>query len=150
MDDARIAQKLAEEHKKLAGIVADLRAVAGEVPAQPRDAWLDSLRKCFFAFRAHMIRRFALEEVAGFMREVLERRPTLSRQVELLHQEHRDILALTEEIQEGLTAVAAEDASTIEDLCMRVSFLLSNVDHHTEHENLLVSYVFTQDIGGED
>jgi len=150
MDRSRVAEKLAEEHDKLARIVTDLRRTNDRPPAQPSEAWLEALRECFFAFRAHMIRRLALEEVAGFMREVLDRRPTLAREVEHLHNDHREILALTEQIHLSLGKVTPADTPALAEVRLRIDFLLDTVKHHTSHEETLVSFVFTQDLGGQD
>ena len=149
MSDKNIAARVAEEHKKLVGIIEDLRAAAMEIPPAPRESWLTTLREKFFRFRAHLIHRIALEEIGGFLEQVVQMRPALAKDIEHLQRENRDILASIEQVHQGLADTAPDDADRLRHLRMRIYHILSAVQHHAEHEDLLISFAYTQDTGGE-
>ncbi|MFQ5489373.1 MAG: hemerythrin domain-containing protein [Phycisphaerae bacterium] len=149
MSQKDITAKVAQEHIKLQGIMAELTQANGQPPARGRDEWLENLGRGFFKFRAHMVRRIALEEMGGFHDHVLQARPNLARDIEHLRREHRDILALIEEVQHCLKGLDPADLDALNQTRLRIGHVLSAVNHHAEHEDLLVSFVFTQDIGGE-
>lgn len=149
MNQPDIIAKVAQEHIKLQGIMAELEQANGQPPAKGGDDWFDTLGKCFFKFRAHMVRRIALEEMGGFLAQVLEAKPNLARDIEHLRREHRDILAQIEEVHQCLKGLDPADLSRLNHARLRIGHALSAVKHHAEHEDLLVSFVFTQDIGGE-
>ncbi len=149
MDENSIAARVAKEHRELVGIVDDLRAAAAAVPGREREAWLERLRESFFRFRAHMIHRVALEEIGGFYKHVLECSPTLSKDIEHLQRESRDLLATIEQVHRTLTDADAENPEILQHVRLRIHHVLSAVQHHAEHEDLLVGFFYTQDVGGE-
>ena len=149
MDKNTVATKVAEEHRKLKGIIEELRGAAVGIPPQNRRGWLEELRERFFRFRAHMIHRVALEEVGGFFAQVVEKRPALARDVEHLQRENRDILASIEQVHQSLGDTSPDDVDRLEHTRLQIHHILSAVRHHTEHEDLLVGLVNTQDPGGE-
>lgn len=149
MNDDAIAAKVAQEHTKLVGIIKDLQGAAATIPVEDRPAWLDRLREQFFRFRAHMIHRIALEEVGGFLTRVVEVRPALAKDVEHLRRENRDILASVEQVHQSLGDTGPDDADRLRRIRLRIQRILSAVQHHTEHEDLLIGFVHRQDSGGE-
>ncbi len=149
MNDDAIAAKVAQEHTKLVGIIKDLQGAAAAIPVEDRPAWLDRLRDQFFRFRAHMIHRIALEEVGGFLTRVVEVRPALAKDVEHLRRENRDILASVEQVHQSLGDTGPDDADRLRRIRLRIQRILSAVQHHTEHEDLLIGFVHRQDSGGE-
>jgi hypothetical protein len=149
VNDNAIAAKVAQEHTKLVGIIKDLRGAAATIPRESRPAWLDGLREQFFRFRAHMIHRIALEEVGGFLAHVVEVRPALAKDVEHLRRENRDILASIEQVHQSLGDTPPDDLDRLRHIHLHIHHILSAVEHHTEHEDLLISFVHMQDDGGE-
>ena len=137
------------EKAKAAFYDDDLKAAAGEVPSEGREAWLDTLKKSFFRFRAHVIHRIALEEIGGFLDHVVETRPALARDVGHLRQEHRDLLASIEQLHQSLGATSPDEMDRLRHIRLRIHHLLSAVTHQAEHEDLLMSFVYTDDLGGE-
>ncbi len=148
MLDADTPRSLAAEHKIVTALMNKVKSVLAVVPEVHRDQWLDSLRQNFGRLRAHMKQHMQGEEADGFMGPVLEQRPTLSPEVTHLKDEHVEIGKLLDGIWDELVAVKSEDRLLIKDSSHRIQHLLSAIEHHEEHEELLVTYVFSQDIGG--
>jgi iron-sulfur cluster repair protein YtfE (RIC family) len=115
-----------------------------------REPWLASLRQEFDHLRAHLLKHFALEESEGYLIPVLEQRPTLTGEVERLKQEHSEMQQILDGIHHQVREVSPESSLMIRDICSRICAVLRFVDEHEERENLLVSFVFTQDIGSKD
>jgi hypothetical protein len=150
MTDAEIAEKVGRERRILRGLIEDLSRAAGTMPGDQHAAWLQELRDKFAHFRAHIHKAMALQEQDGFLREVLTRRPTLERDVVRLKAEYAQLLRLADDIHERLAKFDAGHPILIEDCQLRIRFLLDQLDQHEEQKNLLVTFVFTQDIGAAD
>jgi|WetSurMetagenome_2_1015567.scaffolds.fasta_scaffold691189_1 hemerythrin-like domain-containing protein len=148
--DLDIAKRLRREHAMLRQITASLKAVADRVPEQDQEAWFDNLQAQYEQFRAHMTKRIALEEVGGFMRAVEDRRPSLAPQIEHLRHEHERILGRINAVHRELAKLESVDTEALDDCRLRIQLILSEVAQHERSENLLVGFVFTQDIGGEE
>ena len=97
-----------------------------------------------------MTRHIALEEHGGYMSAVLEYRPRLSREVERLKHEHREILRLLDAIHDLVAEMDPIDSLIIRDTCNRIQDVLRYVDHHNRSENILVLSAFHDDIGTTD
>lgn len=148
--DIEIAKRLRSEHQLLGAITASLKAATEMLPNSGRRAWLDTLRERYEHFRAHMTKRIALEEVGGFMKAVEQRRPTLAPQIKHLRSEHEKILGLVDAVHRELDQLDPTDTEAIKDSVLRIRLILSEVAQHEQSESLLVGFVFTQDIGGEE
>lgn len=150
MTDAEIAERVRRERQILQKIIDDLSRAASTMPIEQHASWLDELRNKFAHFRAHIHRVAALQEQNGFLSEVRTRRPTLEREVDRLKGEYAQFLALADDIHERLSAIAPAQRVLIEDCQSRIRYLLDQLDQHEEQKNLLVTFVFTQDIGAGD
>ena len=151
MIEERSAAWMRNEHKINSGLMASLMRDVCAIPAYGREEWLDHLRQTVALFRAHRKNRISAEEAdEGFLSPVLEARPTLSPQVEQLRSEHRQFVTWLDQIHEQAVGVQPEDRLLIEDLCNRVESIVKAIQHHQEHEDLLVTFVFSQDIGTTD
>lgn len=150
MDTAEFAKRMRDEHEQVNELAEALRARTAVVPRVGRDSWLKQLRDRFEHFRAHMYKHMALEEKDGYMGMVVELRPTLSRHVDRLKHEHRQFARLLDRIHGSLQAIEPVDALEADDCCRRIDNLLSYIDRHENDENLLITYVFTQDMGAHD
>lgn len=139
-----------EEHAKVTKLADRLREMVAVVPRQNMRRWMVDMGERFSHFRAHMIKHMALEERDGFLSVVLEKRPTLSDDVDHLFHEHRELSTLMDGIQEAMNRLGAQDFLLARDCCFRINKLLDYVEHHEELENNLVSYALTQDIGTHD
>ena len=150
MDDTELIQKVRQEHLRLREIKAALVAALERSPEGDAEQWLKSLRQSFEHFRAHLIHRIALEELGGFLNIVLERRPTLSNQVEHLKQRHAEMIEMAGETMAELRKLDPAKPESVEQAALLVKMALSEVKYHEEAETLLVSFVFTQDTGTGD
>ena len=79
---------------------------------------------------------------------VVEQRPTLSKQVETLRHQHDELRRLMEDLEGAVHGLRPEDQLLIRDCCTRLQIFLGHVQRHEEHENHIVLYTFTTDIGG--
>jgi hypothetical protein len=145
VDNENIIARVAEEHRKLSGIVEDLHGPVIEAPSGDRQAWLDELRHRLSRLRTHMSHRVALEEVGGFFAKVVETRPNMAGDVEHLKRENRDILASIEQVHQSLADTSPDDVERLKLVRLRIHHVLSAVRHHAEHEDMLVSFVFAED-----
>ncbi len=141
---------LRAEHEIIDGLSVRLEQMAGVVPRTNEQSWIRETNEHFDRFRAHLIRHMAEEETGGFLEPVVERRPALSREVDGLAHEHREMIRIMEGIGQTLHSLEPDDRLLIRDCCARILKLLSYVSHHQHRESLLVLSVFTDDIGAGD
>ncbi len=148
MTDAEVAELLRKEYR----LLNELTRKLGPIVDQPQagDAALDELRKTFEHLRAHLHRQMALEEAGGFLKNVLDRRPTLSREVEHLREEHQRILGMVDGLYGEVGRIDPKDDAAWADCRLRIRHCLSEVAHHEKTENMLVLHVFGMDIGAGD
>jgi hemerythrin-like domain-containing protein len=92
----------------------------------------------------------ALEENGGYLTPVIEMRPTLAADVERLRRDHQQMAEIMDTIHAALNDLNPQHRRSARECCYRIESLLSYVQHHERNENLLVTYVFTQDIGDHD
>ncbi|MEW6249636.1 MAG: hemerythrin domain-containing protein [Planctomycetota bacterium] len=119
-------------------------------PPGSRARWLPEARECFRRLADHLKKHMALEETDGYLREVRERRPALSDEVDRLQHEHAELERLMGHIQHEMDELRPEDNLLIRCCCARIGMLLSYVERHEEQENQLVLHVFCQDLGGDN
>ena len=150
MDSHEIAKWVREEHAKVTELADELRRLIAVVPRVGMKDWLGKLRERFDHFRAHNVRHMALEEQEGYMRFVLERRPTLSDEADRLKHEHKELMRIMDNLHGVIEKLEPEDRLIALDCSRRIEDLLSYVDHHEKEESLLVTFVHTQDIGAND
>lgn len=150
MDAERLATWLRQEHDTVEELAAALRQAVATEPRGDATAWLKDMRHQFASFHAHLSRHFALEEDEGYLLPVLERRPTLAAQVAQLRDEHHQIDTLLSDLLRAVESLRTTQPLIIGDWCVRVRNLLGYLERHEERENLLVTHVFTEDIGSKD
>ena len=145
-----VAEWMHEEHEKVTELANRLRQSSAWIPTSGGEKWVREVGERFEHLRAHLTKHMALEEHEGYLGSVLERRPTLAPQVEQLKHEHGELLKLLDGIHLQIGQIGGGDRLLMLDLGRRIADLLSYIDHHEEHEQLLITYVFTQDIGTKD
>ena len=145
-----IAKQCRDEHLKVDFLTTRLRDWAAVVPRTNLGAWIRETQDRFEHLRAHMIKHMALEENEGYMASVIERRPTLTPEVDRLRHEHTEFLRIMDGIHRAVSELTPEDRLLIRDCCRRIDNLVHYIEHHEDDENLLVTFVFTHDIGTED
>jgi hypothetical protein len=149
MDDLDIIRKVRKEHRRLREIRAQLEAAVARSADEDPDQWLHDVRTAFESFRAHLVHRVALEQIGGFLDVVCKRRPTLTPQVEHLKSSHNRMIEMGGTTLSKLRELCS-DKESLNQAALLVELMLSEVEHHEKTESLLVSFVFTQDIGGGD
>jgi hypothetical protein len=151
MDDRDLIQRVRQEHARLRDIKDSLVATLERAPEKgPSPTWLTEIRDSFEHFRAHLIHRIALEQIGGFLNVVLERRPTLAKQVEHLKEGHAQMIEMAGTTMAELRKLDPTDPQAVTDAGLLVNMALSEVKYHEEAETFLVSFVFTQDTRGGD
>ena len=147
MDRDKLAEWMKQEHVRIQDLVNRLREHAVTIPPGSREAWLAELNQRFDHFATHLRRVMSIQEEGGYLLPVVETRPTLSPQVELLRREHVELRQLMDNLQEAVHALKPQDNLLIRDACTRIQVFLGHVQRHEEHENHIVLYALTQDIG---
>jgi len=147
MDREKLAEWMKQEHVRIQELSNHLREHVVAVPPGSREAWLAELNKRFDHFAAHVRRVMSIQEEGGYLLPVLEVRPTLSAQVELLRHEHTELRQLMDNLQETVRALKPQSNLLIRDACTRIQVFLGHVQRHEEHENHIVLYTLTEDIG---
>jgi hypothetical protein len=150
MGDEEIIRMVREEHEKLAQNTIALKEVLSRPSKPDASTWLEDLCKHFEAFRAHLIRRIALEEIGGFLAVVIERKPTLSPQVDHLKARHQKMIEMAGITMARLREFSPDDRESLNQAAVLVKMMLAEVKHHEEAESVLVSFVFAEDIGVGD
>ena len=150
MTPKELAEWLQKEHVQVEELSNGLREQVATLPRRHLGRWLADLCAQFECFRAHLQKHMALEEYDGYLSAVLECRPTLSGRVSVLKHEHLEMGQLMTSIYQTLRAITADDRLIMRDCCSRIRHLLDSVEEHETAENMMVTYVFTQDIGTQD
>jgi len=150
MNKEQLAEWMKKEHAKVAELAGHLREQAVTIPSGSRVDWLKELCLRFDHFAAHQRRIMALKEEGGYLTPVVELRPTLSAQVELLRRAQDELRRLMDDLHEAVHRLEPDDNLLIRDCCTRLQVFLGHVQRHDEHENHIVLYTLTQDIGIKD
>jgi len=145
-----IARWMREQHAKVEAVVAKLNGRVAAIPRANVGPWIEALRDEFERFRAHMHKHIALEEEGGYLASVIQLRPTTHDEVGRLMTEHRELALLLTSIFDEVSHLQTDSPLHIRDACARIQNLIGMLEHHENHENMLVSHVFTQDMGSHD
>ena len=150
MDREKLAQWMKGEHNRVQELAHYLREHIVTVPTGDRAAWLKELGERFDHFAAHKRRVMSMKQEGGYLLPVVEERPSLSQQVELLRHELNELRQLMDDLGQTVHSLRPEDNLLIRDCCTRLQVFLGHVQRHEEHENHIVLYALTQDIGVKD
>lgn len=101
------------------------------------------------SFRTALLEHTRFEEEGGFMKPVVELRPTLSPKVEKLREEHRAHRKILDDV---LTALRGSGLGPMESSKAPAALrsLIEALIRHEEEENSLVLGVFCDDVGTKD
>ena len=142
-------QQVMEKQQRLQELLLLISEAISKPSATEVVCWFETLRARFERLRAHLHLMTALEEQGGFLAPVMERRPTLAPQVELIQAKHHEQLVLANEIHNALQRLSPEDRLDLEECQRRIRLLISDVRYWGEAKALLVTSVFCRDLGGE-
>jgi len=144
-----IVRWLRGEHDDIHEFVDRLRERVVKSPPGTRDRWIEELGTRFDDFAARFRQRMAKEEEGGYLKPVLDARPSLSAPVDLLKHEHVELTRIIDSVQGAVHRLSLKDNLLLRDCCKRIEDLLCWVERHEEHENHIVLYVFAEDVGKE-
>jgi len=147
MNKDELAAWMLKEHEKIHELIEELREKVTVAPRGDRAQWIEGLCNRFDDFAAHIRQHLKLEEQGGYLAQVVKLRPTLSEAVEIIEHEHEELEYLLAELQTALRELKPTDTLIFRDGCKRVQHFLTWLDRHEEHENHIMLYAFTQDIG---
>jgi hemerythrin-like domain-containing protein len=150
MDQSEIGAWMKEEYAKVNELARRLRELIFDVPSGDLTTWLTELGQRFDHFAAHYRRMMNLTEEGGYLLPVVERRPALLKQVELLRHEQDELRRLMDDLHNAIQALRPEDQLLIRDCCARLQGFLGHVQRHQEHEHHIVLYALTQETGSND
>ena len=142
-----IVRWLRDEHNGLHERVDRLREKLAKPPRGDRRVWVEELQACYDEFAASVRQRMAHEEEAGYLKPVVQARPSLAAQVELLKHEHDELARIIASVGCAVHELSPEDNLLLRDCGKRIESLLSWLERHEEHENHMVLYVFSQETG---
>ncbi len=145
----KIARVSLDEHEKLHQTLEQVRIVAEDAKISNSEQGLQKLLDLLKNFLNVMREHMEFEEADGFLKPVIEMRPTLSPQVEQIRMEHDKVL---QTIQEMIRAFENPRNSTFwpQDVPQATLDLIEEITNHEERENTMVLDVFCHDVGTKD
>jgi hypothetical protein len=99
-------------------------------------------------FQNCLLKHFDLEEEGGFMADVLRRASHEERKLVELKAEHKQILALLEEILGSLKDVSAKDVAQLQHIRARANELIQILREHENEEHRLLQRTYYREYGG--
>ena len=142
-----VVRWLRSEHDDMRKLAGRLRESIARPPRGGRENWIVELRARFGDFAARARERMAQEEENGYLRPVLDARPSLAAQVDLLKHEHAELARIIDAVHRAVHQLTAKDNLLLRDCCKRIEDLLFWVERHEEHENHIVLYAFAKGTG---
>lgn len=121
-----------------------LRERAAKSPPGAREKWLEELQARFDEFATCVRQRMEREESEGYLKPVLESRPSLAESAEVLRREHGELARIIDGVDRAVRRLAPRDNLLLRDCCKRIEDLLCWVERHEEHENHIVLYAFAE------
>lgn len=145
-----IAEQLQQEHAAILAFLKELKGLAHSASGTPdeRLGWQEGVERSLSSLCSHLKAHFTFEESGGFMTEVLNALPNLALSVVRLKEDHKVILAQSEELQR----IAEEEVLTSEKLSnfiLRVLSLIRNLEQHEHKEIALVKGAFVDRPGND-
>ncbi|MFQ5807849.1 MAG: hypothetical protein ACE5I3_15495 [Phycisphaerae bacterium] len=142
-----IVRWLRGEHDDMHESADRLRERVVKSPPGDRRRWIEELRTGFDDFADCFRRRIANEEKDGYLKPVVDTRPSLRTSVELLKREHVELTRILDGVQRAVHRLSPKDNLLLRDCRKRIEDLLCWVERHEEHENHMVLYVLAANSG---
>jgi hypothetical protein len=142
-----IMRWLRSEHGGTHQLADPLRRTAATPPRGGRAQWIAELQARFDGYAGHVCRRIVDEEACGYLRPVLEARPSLAGAAEVLQHEHAELTRLIDRLRRSVHQLTPKDNLLLRDCGKRIENLLSWVERHEEHENHIVLYALAEGSG---
>lgn len=142
-----LARWMRSEHETLVELSQVIREHIARQPHVNRGDWLRGLKAAFDRLVLHLQRNFDGQESGGYLRLVVEARPTLSQKVEGLRQEHVDLRRMAERLRTDLNETEVDTGLWLADICARIQRFIAVVAQHDQRENMIALLVLNEDIG---
>ena len=142
-----IVRWLRSEHGGTHQLADPLRKTVATSPRGGRAQWIAELQTRFDGYAGHVCRRMVEEEERGYLKPVLEARPSLAGAAEVLQHEHVELTRLIDRLRRSVRQLTPMDNLLLRDCGKRIENLLSWVERHEEHENHIVLYAFAEGAG---
>lgn len=133
-----IVRWLRGEHDELQDYADRLRERIAKAPPGDRRRWIEDLINRFDGFADYFLQRIAREEDNGYLRPIVDARPSMSEPVTLLRHEHEELRRLIERVRQAVHRLPPDARFLLRDACKRIQDLLCWIDRHEEHENCVV------------
>lgn len=146
----RLSEFLRKEHEIQRALAQVIKQHLIKMPEINAGEWLEGLRVAFQRLREHLTRSYTAKEADGYLKMVIELRPTLSKQVEAIRREHSEILHMAARILEDLSETRPDQYLLIADASARIQRFIAVVGQHEQKENMITLVVFSQDLSAED
>jgi hypothetical protein len=144
------SQQVLVEHQTLGHIVSAIRATVGwNYQGANLARKIVSLRFVCQSLQRHVKHLMGLEEEDGYMADVLEIRPELKEDVEVLRQEHVHFRTGLNRILNRLKKATPTDQATVAAISESLLALLEKLDAHSHKETGLLQHALLTDEGGE-
>lgn len=150
MDEEHIARQALEAHRQLDMQIDRLKIELNADSETSIPDWFANCTRHFRQFHLELRAHMEIEENDGFLLPVRQHRPTLTRKVEELLQQHREMAASCEEIERSLLALSDPSRQDVTAIREQINALLAALELHEQAENKLVQDVFMRDIGAGD
>ncbi|MFH1748388.1 MAG: hemerythrin domain-containing protein [Planctomycetota bacterium] len=140
-----VVRWLCHDHSEAGEVTDCLREIMARPPRGDRRQWVQELRTRFEDAMVSTRQHMDTMEAGGYLHPILEARPSLAPQVELLKHEHIELKRLIDGIRIAVEELSPHDNLLMRDCCKRIENLLSWIERHQEHETHIVLYVFAKD-----
>jgi hypothetical protein len=138
------------EHQVLHHIKQAMRVTLDwEAPVVSMPRKLASLQFTIKSFRRHLERMISLEEVGGYMADVLDSHPHFQDRIEFLESDHARFRARLQQLIVQLNDISEWEEPRFDEVCAELRTLLDDVDRHDVEEIELLQEALLSDDGGE-
>jgi hypothetical protein len=110
---------------------------------------LSSVRFFTELYQRHLERLFALEEVDGFMENIVRLKPERASQVDALKKQHEEFRAAVRKSLVQIDLASPQHLAEFDETCGQLRRTINKVLDHLREESDLLVQTFTQDTGGE-
>jgi hypothetical protein len=150
MNHLNVVQQTLVEKRMLTCLIDGLKdTMAWKIAGDDLSRKLSTLKFIFRSFQSHMERLMGIEERDGYMDEVLEKQPQLSKTVEELRRQHDEFRAAMVDVASDLNHVTPAVGAGLNGVVKPLTGLLAAVDAHNQKEADLLQEAMEREEGGE-
>lgn len=144
-----VAAELEVEHR---GLNRDIAFIKSALPSEDEDIDFGHWRLKFLwqlrDFKNRLLKHFDLEELGGFMSEVLTLKPEYTPRVDALKSEHEDVSRQIDDLVERIKNMTRFKKADMKNLRIKVNDLMMTLSHHENEEHELLQRAYYRDYGG--